>query len=215
MVLWFNNDDKNKPEEPPSTCMLLEIVSARDLSHKKSLLDQEVDPYCIVRLNGEEAHRTRAISNDPDPIWTVLTGSLCLLKIPTQDETNDDATKEETKDDATTQDIVSEENSVVVEVCHGNQCLGIVTVPFSQVLESQGDRQEYPVSVSPGKEGDVVRDVCVLSVARLSCVLYCRLILSCRIRVHWHCAFVLPRRKILLFLERTVPDSRMAHPISI
>jgi hypothetical protein len=62
MVLWFNNDDKSKSkckpkpdddEEPPSTCVLLEIVSARDLSHKKSLLDQEVDPYCIVRLKGE------------------------------------------------------------------------------------------------------------------------------------------------------------------
>ena len=175
MVLWFKNDDKSKSkpkpdddEEPPSTCVLLEIVSARDLSHKKSLLDQEVDPYCIVRLKGEEVHRTRSISNDPDPIWTVLTGSLCLLKIPTQEETKGEETKEERNDDAAKNDVVvsEETNSVVVEVCHGIQCLGIVTVPFSQVLESQGDCQEYPVCVSPGDEGDVVRDVCV-------CAIYC------------------------------------------
>lgn len=170
MVLWFNNDDKSNPEEPPSTCVLLEIVSARDLSHKKSLLDHEVDPYCVVRLNGEEVHKTRTISNDPDPIWTVLTGSLCLLKIPTQDETNDDETREEAKEDATKQDVISEENSVAVEVCHGNQCLGIVTVPYSQMLESQGDRQEYPVCVSPGEEGDVVRDVCAIYCASLLCI---------------------------------------------
>jgi hypothetical protein len=162
MVLWFN-DNESKPEEPPGTCVLLEIVSARDLdlSHKKGLLDQEVDPYCIVRLNGKEVHKTSTICNDPDPIWTVKTGSLCLLKIPTQE---DDEANEETKDDAIKQNVVSEENSVVVEVCHGNQCLGIVTVLFSKVLESQGDRGEYPVCIATGEQRGVVcstRCVCL------------------------------------------------------
>jgi hypothetical protein len=154
MVLWLK-DNESKPEEAPGTCVLLEIVSARDLdlSHKKSLLDQDVDPYCIVRMNGKEVHKTSTICNDPDPIWTVRTGSLCLLKIPTHD---DNETKQETKDDAIKQNGVWEEPSVAVEVCHGFQCLGIVTVPFSKVLESQGDREEYPVCVSPGKQGGVV-----------------------------------------------------------
>jgi hypothetical protein len=209
MVLWFN-DNESQPGEPPGTCVLLEIVSARDLdlSHKKSLLDQDVDPYCIVRMNGKEVHKTSTISNDPDPIWTVKTGSLCLLKIPTHDG---DETTEETIDDAIKQNGVSEETSVVVEVCHGNQCLGIVMVPFSKVLESQGDREEYPVCVSSGEQGGVVCAY-TLCVSFFLCIVGDS---SCSCRVRWHCAFVWRRRTTFYFLETPAPNSGPMRLISI
>jgi len=37
------------------------------------------DPYVILRLGGKEIHRTDVISKTLDPIWTLYTGSLCLI----------------------------------------------------------------------------------------------------------------------------------------
>jgi hypothetical protein len=60
-----------------------------------------------------------------------------------------------------------EEHSVVVEVHHGSiQCIGIVTVPFKDVLKKNGEREEYPIRIKPGarkpgeQEEDLVRFSC-------------------------------------------------------
>jgi hypothetical protein len=117
---------------PPN--ILMEVVSARGLTSITG-----VDPYCLVRVGHKEVHRTKVIWNDPDPIWTILTGSLCLLRIPVdcKDETDDD-----------------EEHSVVVEVNHGNQCIGIVTIPFKDVLVKTGEREEFPIRLKSGTNNE-------------------------------------------------------------
>lgn len=57
--------------------ILVEIVSATDLpiaDHKTS------DPYTICYLGKEEIHRTLPIFRSLNPIWTVRTGSLFLMR---------------------------------------------------------------------------------------------------------------------------------------
>jgi hypothetical protein len=120
-------------EFPPN--VLMEVVSARGLTSIKG-----VDPYCLVRVGHKEVHRTKIIWNDPDPIWTILTGSLCLLRIPPLD------CKDETGQD--------EQQSVIVEVNHGNQCIGIVTIPFKDVLVKTGEREEFSIRLKSGTKSD-------------------------------------------------------------
>jgi hypothetical protein len=132
MFFLGQDDDKDKkPAVPPN--VLMEVVSARGLTSISG-----VDPSCLVRVGEKEVHRTNTIWNDPDPIWTVKTGSLCLLWVPEDEEGEE------------------EEHSVVVEVNHGNQCIGIVMVPFKDVLSKSGDREEFPIRLKPGakKKGD-------------------------------------------------------------
>lgn len=118
--------DTKKWEFPPN--VLMEIVSARGLTSIKG-----VDPYCLIRVGSDEVHRTKTIWNDPDPIWTILTGSLCLLRIPEKCTETDDEI----------------EHSVVIEVNHGNQCIGFVAIPFKDVMEKVGEREEFPIRVKP------------------------------------------------------------------
>ena len=112
---------------PPN--VLMEVVSARGLNSIKG-----VDPYCLIRVGGDEVHRTKIIWNDPDPIWTILTGSLCLLHIPQELDEDDDSKCDE-----------ESHSVVVVEVNHGNQCIGIVSIPFREILSKIGDREEFPI----------------------------------------------------------------------
>lgn len=130
--LGSDNREVNKCEVPPN--VLMEVVSARGLTSIKG-----VDPYCLIRVGSHEVHRTKTIWNDPDPIWTVRTGSLCLLRIPEEDS-----------------EIIDEsEHSVVVEVNHGNQCIGIVTISFKEVMTKVGEREEFPIRLKPtSKEND-------------------------------------------------------------
>ena len=125
----FLGSDKNqvkKCEFPPN--VLMEVVSARGLTSIKG-----VDPYCLIRVGSDEVHRTKTIWNDPDPIWTVLTGSLCLLRIPEKfTETEGEL-----------------EHSVIVEVNHCNQCIGIVTIPFKHIMTKVGEREEFPIRLKP------------------------------------------------------------------
>lgn len=152
MLDWFsanhtNEDAKNESSAaaapPTTTPFLMEVVSARDICRKRTLLDPgEVDPYCIVRLNNSSTilHQTNTIYNDSDPIWTVKTKSLCLLELPLDE--NDD------NDDA-----------ILVEVCHGSQCLGVVRVSLPEIYKSNGERHEYPIRVSEqGRAADTDND---------------------------------------------------------
>jgi len=149
MLDWLGGNKPSEPEDSandnrPRTFILMEIVSARDLQHKRTLFDREVDPYCVVRFNKNEEiiHMTSTIYNDADPIWSVKTNGLCLVEIPLNEDGGEDT--------------AASDDAVVVEVCHGSQCLGIVTVPFVKVLESDGERQEYPICKNEG--GDTSSD---------------------------------------------------------
>jgi hypothetical protein len=124
--LGSENRETRTWEFPPN--VLMEVVSARGLTSIKG-----VDPYCLIRVGSDEVHRTMTIWNDPDPIWTVRTGSLCLLRIPEKDAEMDDES----------------EHSVVVEVNHDNQCIGIVTIPFKDVMTKVGEREEFPIRLNP------------------------------------------------------------------
>ena len=64
--------------------LLIEIVSATDLP-VSDRLKQSSDPYIIVYLGHEEIHRTAHISKTLNPIWTIATGSLCLLSTSAQE----------------------------------------------------------------------------------------------------------------------------------
>ena len=176
MLDWFGgtNQEEEKEEENatkmrPTTPVLMEVVSARDLQHKKTLLDQEVDPYCVIRINETIVHRTSTIYNDDNPIWTVKTKSLCLVDIPTENDNG----QEQDKDD----------DSIVVEVCHGSHCLGIVTIPFTTVLQCNEERNEYPICK---KEGAVVEVMEETSSKRVRTSLCCS---TCVVSLH-SCSFI-------------------------
>lgn len=144
---WFFHGKKNENDEASAcaadeaprrttTCFLMEVVSARDIRRKRTLLDPgEVDPCCIVRFSNDQqdgvVHKTDTIYNDADPIWTVKTKSLCLIDLP------DDKENEHNDEDA-----------VIVEVCHGSQCLGTVSLSFADIRTSNGERKEYPICVT-------------------------------------------------------------------
>lgn len=137
--------DKKEEEDLPDPNVLMEVVSARGLTSIPG-----IDPSCLVRVGKKQVHRTDSIWNDPDPIWTVLSGSLCLLRIPEEEDENESEKGEKENEE-------DEENkSVCVEVCHGNQCVGIVTIPFKNVLQKTGEREEFPIQLKPGtkKKGE-------------------------------------------------------------
>lgn len=132
---WFSNaigkifHDGKFDNDPSLHCpYLMEVVSARGL-HSNGKRDDAIDPYCIVLVGGKEVHRTKPITKDPDPIWTVLTSSLCIVDIPTKSLEGDDP----------------KHQSVVVQVCHGFQQIGSVTIPFADILDKTGEREEFPI----------------------------------------------------------------------
>ena len=167
MFCWSSNDKKRESDnlltktEPPTVPVLMEVVSASglvplkekpnlfsSLALKKVTAEQlqeeaekaasDLDPYCIVRLGSKQCvHRTKTIWNDPDPVWTVKTDSLCILNVP--EESHDEDVCDETEQHL--------ESLVVVEVCHGHQCLGVVTIPYRHVLEAKGEREEHPIGI--------------------------------------------------------------------
>lgn len=163
LVPLLDQGDKHKqkmiPEEERSF-VLLEIVGAMGLSNKSKT---HIDPYCIVKVLDKEVHRTKAIQNDGNPIWTVKTNSLCLLEIPDGSMSSKNGTAAATTnsnsdddDDASVEStavaVVSPpgaEDSVTIEIYHGNTPLGTVTVFFYQVLQAVGDRVEYPIQPAP------------------------------------------------------------------
>jgi hypothetical protein len=186
MVPLLEQGDKNKQRkllaEEERSLVLLEIVGAMGLSNK---VKTHIDPYCNVKVRRKEVHRTKAIQDDGNPIWTVKTQSLCLLEIPinasmssksgtTADTTssiNDDddedtkrSTKEETSE-STAVALVSPpgaEDSVTIEIYHGMRLLGTVTVFFDEVLQAVGDRVEYAIQPPPDGKNSNMKAVLAL-----------------------------------------------------
>lgn len=63
-----------------SVDLLVEIVSATNLPGSNSSFGFPRNPFVIVKMGGSEVHRTKALSNTPDPVWSLETGSLFLVQ---------------------------------------------------------------------------------------------------------------------------------------
>jgi hypothetical protein len=163
MVPLLEQGDKHREKTlavEERSYVLLEVVGAMGLSNKAKT---HIDPYCIVKVRHKEVHRTKAIQDDGNPIWTVKTNSLCLLEIPdgmssksgnNNDDDNDD-TEEAKKEETSESTAVAlatppgAEDSVTIEIYHGMRLLGSATVSFDEVLQAVGDRVEYAIQPPP------------------------------------------------------------------
>lgn len=116
---------------------LVEIVSGWDLPAGDFTSS---DPFVSCLIDGEEVHRTEYISKTLDPIWTVTTGSLFLLKI--------DVKK-----------LFRGEGLLCVvydyDKLGGNERLGAITIPPKTIYHANGERMEFKLGPPPGKANDV------------------------------------------------------------
>lgn len=160
----FDNDGHLLADTIDTTPMLMEVVSARNLSNKNNL-----DPYVVVHVNGKEVHRTKSINKDKDPIWTIKHDSMCIVHIPNRCAKPKEQEKEETEnaneneneknqtDGTTKQDDNDDDDehykmTMEVSVWSGliNQ-IGSVTLNLGELLAKDGAREEYPLAVTGKK----------------------------------------------------------------
>ncbi len=104
--------------ETQTTPVLLEIVGAMGFR-------RVMDLYCVVKINDKDVHRTKVVHDDDSPIWTVLTGSLCLLKIPVETALRRHTTSE-----------------VSISLHYRFITVGKVELLFEELLNGRGERQE-------------------------------------------------------------------------
>ena len=131
-------------ESPPiaghGTPVLVEIVSA--LSLPRVDIMSASDPYVVVKnKEGKKIHRTKYMVNTENPIWSVETGSLFLLRVQKGEIENDNAKLTfSVKDHGVTKKL-----------------LGDVQVPLSKIVKSkQAERTEYALKIpeSFSKKGE-------------------------------------------------------------
>jgi len=92
------------------------------------------DPYVIIRLGNREIHRTQVIYDNLDPIWTLHSGSLCLLQCSAEEFFT-----EMGRHDGLTF-VVKDYDRM-----DRDDTLGSVSVPTATVLACDGKRLGYPV----------------------------------------------------------------------
>jgi Ca2+-dependent lipid-binding protein len=112
--------------------ILGEIVSAKSLPIADII---STDPYVIVQLGTNEIHRTKILSRTLDPIWTLQTGSLFLIRMAPEDFFRNGGMVFVVKD---------------FDQIGANETLGTVRVPLTDILEKVGEREEY--SIEPSKQ---------------------------------------------------------------
>jgi hypothetical protein len=150
----FNVNDNNnitidttetKTTEPQYIFVLMEIVGAMCLETKHR---KKVDPYCIVRLYDNDnqkyniIHRTDTIRNDSNPIWTVQTKSLCLLKIPYHLYKNAISSSD-------IEPSMGKENAMImIDIYHGNAQFDAISKPMIGYVTSVAGAA---TSISPSK----------------------------------------------------------------
>jgi hypothetical protein len=106
--------------------LLVEIVSASNLPVADMFTS---DAYVVVHMGGNEIHRTKVISSDVDPIWTLDKGSLFLLQMsPEQFFSSTGGMSFVVKD---------------FDSLGSNELLGNVTLPLDKLLEGTGERTEF------------------------------------------------------------------------
>ena len=105
-----------------SSTVLLEVVGATALQD----VAQNIDTFCLIKVNDKEVHRTKTIPNDYQPIFTCKTKSLCLLKH------------------------IKADDQVLVQLCRPTaialfNVIGSVSLTFDQLVNGEGKRQEFNI----------------------------------------------------------------------
>jgi C2 domain len=132
--------------------VLLEVVGAMGLESKHQ---RNVNPCCWVQVYNhalqklQVLHKTDAIRDDGNPIWTAKSNALCLVNVPcpdSQDLPSDSCTGDIQQDAFTA--------SIIIDIWHSSTRLGRVGIPFSDVLgyttTSPEKRIEFDVQAAPG-----------------------------------------------------------------
>jgi len=141
---------------PPRPNILFEIISARNVvqmpTSSEERKEEEAHGYhCIVKIGSKTIHRTEVDNRQKktatvDAIWTIQTGSLGLAHVPEDEE--EELQEQQNRDDEERENNNSGEenpNSVIIEVKQGTKIIGIVTIPFQEVLPKRGKREEYSI----------------------------------------------------------------------
>jgi hypothetical protein len=114
--------------------VLVEIVAAYNLP--KMDIHGSVDPYVVAFLGQQKIHRTKNLSKNSNPIFTVATNSLFLLD-----------TDAETFFQSSGLTFVVKDFDAVGR----NEIVGKFTVKHADVLQGKGERKEYPLLTSKGE----------------------------------------------------------------
>ena len=112
---------------------LVEIVSAWDIPVADFTSS---DPFVSCIFDGTEIHRTSHISKTLDPIWTVSTGSLFLLR------------------DINIKDQLFRSDGLLCilydfDKLGANDALGAITIPPKMIFDAKGERMEFPLGKPP------------------------------------------------------------------
>ena len=97
------------------------------MTHLFLLFANCADPYVVVSIGHRRVHKTKAIKNTRDPIYTVKERSVFVLDV---------ATKEIKDHDGITFQVMD------FDLVGKHDALGQVTVPADKILEASGDRLE-------------------------------------------------------------------------
>lgn len=140
-------------KEAPQQRILTEVVSAMGLSRDAR---DGVDPFVIIKKGSKEGnkevHRTKPVSNDGNPIWTIKTKSLCVLTIP---EKNNEVGVSNTENTTPANDFF------LFEVCDGFRSLATLTLSSDEIAKNlTAERLEY--RMQPQKGSKLMRPLLVL-----------------------------------------------------
>ena len=132
----------------PSLDLLIEISSAWNLEKQNCLPEYSPQKYytrhqtfVMIRLNnGKLLHSTKPISNISNPIWTVKTNSLFILSMLVHEgDFNEFINHGGLQFHVMSRDINDAMSSL-------DQCIGVVTVPHTSIINSNGERMIFPLS---------------------------------------------------------------------
>jgi len=136
---------------PPRPNMMFDIISARNVVMPNMCSREEkeecYDCHCVVKIGSKTIHRTEVDTKSRNGtdlvIWTLQSGSLGLFYVPEEEEQQQQRPDVDNKNDS--DDEHNNNNSITIEVKQGTILLGIVTIPFREILAKKGKRDEYPI----------------------------------------------------------------------
>lgn len=108
--------------------LLIEIVSAKDIPVADLYSS---DPYVSVRMKSKEIHKTDFIAKTLNPVWTLETGSLFMIKMTPEEFFSSTGGMSFTIKD--------------YDAIGTHEALGTVTVPLCELLNGNGERIAYEI----------------------------------------------------------------------
>lgn len=146
----------------------------------KKISNATIDPYCVVYVDGKEVHRTKTLKDDENPIWDVMTQSLCVVHVPMTSVTTTEHTVNPTTTSTATPvapapadaaantttigPLSRESNStsmttispiggeVTISVRSGTRCYGNVALTYDQLRKGTGERMEFDIPLPMEQE---------------------------------------------------------------